>query len=84
MSYSDTAYKNNNLTYTTTVITGDNDKLLEPGELLEVNIALAQDSNIALVANETFAIEIKPPQGSYLVIQRTIPASINQSILNLN
>jgi flagellin FlaB len=84
ISYTDTGYSANNLTYTTTTITGDADKLLEPGELLEVNIALSQDANIVIAANETFALEIKPPQGSYLVIQRTTPASINQSVLNLN
>jgi flagellin FlaB len=84
ISYSDTNYTNNNLTYTTTAITGDADQLLEPGELLEVTIDLSQDANIVIGTNETFALEIKPPQGSYLVIQRTTPASINQSVLNLN
>jgi hypothetical protein len=40
MSYSDDNYTTNSLTYTTTVITGDTDKLLEPGELLEVSLDL--------------------------------------------
>jgi flagellin FlaB len=84
ISYIDDAYTNNNLTYTASVITGDSDFLLEPGELLEVSIDLSQDINIDLGTNDTFTMEIKPPQGSYLVIQRTIPASINQTILNLN
>jgi len=84
ISYADTGHSNNNLTYTTSVITGDSDKLLEPGEMLEVTVDLTQDSSINLVANSTFTLELKPPQGSYIVVQRTIPASINQSVLNLN
>ena len=84
ISYSDTQVTDNDLTYTTTVITGDTDKLLEPGELLEVSIALSQNALIVIGTNKTFALEIKPPQGSYMVIQRTTPASINQSVLNLN
>jgi len=84
ISYNDTDYVNNNLTYTTTVVTGDSDQLLEPGELLEVNIDLTQDANINIGTNKTFTFEIKPPQGSYLVVQRTTPASINQSVVNLN
>ncbi len=84
ISYSDQNYTNNNLTYTTTVITGDTDKLLEPGELLEVSIDITGVSSIVVGTNKTFTLEVKPPQGSYLVIQRTTPASINQSVLNLN
>ncbi len=84
ISYADDNVKNNNLTYTTTVITGDTDKLLEAGELLEVNIDLTQDATIVVGTNKTFTFEVKPPQGSYLVIQRTTPASITQSIVNLN
>jgi flagellin FlaB len=84
ISYADSAYTTNSLTYTTSVITGDADKLLEPGELLEISIDLTQDANIVIGTNKTFELEVKPPQGSYMVIQRTTPASINQSVLNLN
>jgi flagellin FlaB len=84
ISYADSAVQNNNLTYTTTVITGDTDKMLEPGELLEIGIDLSQDAAIVVGTNKTFTLEIKPPQGSYLVVQRTTPASISGTILNLN
>jgi flagellin FlaB len=86
MSYQDASNKVNNVTYATTVITGNADKLLEPGELFEVNIDMTQTALTAinLTTNATFTIEVKPPQGSYLVVQRTTPASINQSIINLN
>ncbi len=87
MSYADENSKIASLIYTTTVITGDSDNLLEAGELLEIHIDLGtgvQTTNLNLTTNKTFTIEIKPPQGSYLVIQRTTPASINQSVINLN
>jgi flagellin FlaB len=84
ISYIDQNYTNNNLVYTTTPITGDADQLLEQGELLEIAIDFTADPNIQIGTNETFVLEIKPPQGSYLVIQRTTPASINQSVLDLN
>ena len=84
ISYTDNNYTNNSLTYTTTVITGDTDSLLEPGELLQVSIDLTAVAGIVIGTNKTFTLEVKPPQGSYMVIQRTTPASINQSILNLN
>jgi archaellin len=84
ISYIDDAYTKNNLTYTTTPITGDADSLLEQGELLEVDIDLTQDAAIVIGTNKTFTLEVKPPQGSYLVIQRTTPASINQTVVDLN
>jgi len=84
ISYIDTAYTKNNLTYTTIPVTGDSDSLLEPGELLEVDVDLTQDANIVIDANKTFTLEVKPPQGSYLVIQRTTPAAVNQTVIDLN
>jgi flagellin FlaB len=85
ISYQDNNNKTANVTYTVTVITGNADKLLEQGEMFEVNIDLTTAlSTVTLAANNTFTLEIKPPSGSFMVIQRTTPASINQSVLNLN
>ena len=84
MRYSDAAVKNNNLTYTTTVITGNSDKLLEPGELFEIGIALSQDNTIVIGTNKQFTVEVQPPAGSYMVVQRTTPASVSATIINLN
>ena len=84
MRYSDAAVKNNNLTYTTTVITGNGDKLLEPGELFEIGIALSQDNTIVIGTNKQFTVEVQPPAGSYMVVQRTTPASVSATIINLN
>ncbi len=84
ISYIDNAYTNNNLAYTVAVITGNADNLLEQGELIEVTVNFTVDANIDITTNKTFTLEVKPPQGSYMVVQRTTPASINQSIINLN
>jgi archaellin len=83
ISYQDSNSTVNNLDYQANVITGDSDQLLEAGELLEVVIDFSTLTT-PLTTNKTFTLEIKPPQGSYLVVQRTTPASINQSVINLN
>jgi flagellin FlaB len=84
--YSDASVSIPNVTYTTTVITGNADKLLEAGEMFEIGIDLTAVANQTAVidANQTFTIEIQPPSGSYMVVQRTTPASIGQTIINLN
>ena len=86
ISYQDKSNKVNNVVYTTTVITGNAGDLLEQGELFEIGIDLTQAALTAvnLTTNQTFTFEVKPPQGSYMVIQRTTPASIAQSVINLN
>jgi flagellin FlaB len=86
ISYQDTANSVANVTYTTTVITGNGDKLLEQGELFEIGIDLTQAalSAVTLGTNTTFTFEVKPPTGSYMVIQRTTPASITNTVINLN
>ena len=86
LSYQDQSNKIGDVAYTITVITGNADNLLEPGELFELNVDLTSGaiSAVTLNANKTFTLELKPPSGSFLVIQRTTPASINRSILNLN
>jgi flagellin FlaB len=86
ISYQDADLNVNDVSYTTTVITGNNDKLLEQGELFEISIDLTQTalSTLNLTTNTTFTLEVKPPSGSYMVIQRTTPASINKSVIDLN
>jgi archaeal flagellin FlaB len=82
ISFADDSVTSNSLTYTTAVVTGNSDKVLEAGELLELTITLPSAANV--VANRTFTLEVKPPSGSTMLIQRTSPASILQTIINLN
>jgi archaeal flagellin FlaB len=86
ISYQDDANSISDVTYDTNVITGNADNLLEQGELLEVTIDMTQTAlaAVTLGTNDTFTFEVKPPSGSYMVIQRTTPASIAHTILNLN
>jgi flagellin FlaB len=84
ISYIDDAINTPDMTYTTTEIVGDGDKLLEPGELAEVSIDMTAECGCTIAANEKFTIEVKPPTGSYLVVQRTTPASMSETVINLN
>ena len=86
ISYNDSQNAVSNVAYTTTVITGNGDKLLQQGELFEIGIDLTQSqfAAVTLGTNKTFTLELKPPSGSYLVIQRTTPAGMASSIIDLN
>jgi flagellin FlaB len=84
ISYIDNNYVNRNIDYTTTVVTGNADSLLEQGEMIEVTVDFTADPSIVITTNKNFTLEVKPPSGSYMVIQRTTPASIGQSVLDLN
>ena len=82
ISYVDSNISSNNLAYTTTVVTGNSDKLLEQGEMVQIDVTMPTGANVG--ANQTFALQIQPPAESFMVIQRTTPASIGQSIISLN
>jgi len=86
ISYQDAANSVNDVAYDTNVITGNADKLLEQGELMEISIDMTQTAlaAVSLGTNQTFTFEVKPPTGSYMVIQRTTPASLSYTIINLN
>ena len=66
--------------YWTKDFIGDNDSddLLEIGEKSKLTVelkALANDK--PLVKDLTFTVELKPAEGSVLVIQRTMPSQID-------
>ena len=86
ISYIDSSTSVNNVTYTATALVGNSDKLLQPGELFEVAIDMTQAamSAVTVGTNATFTLEIKPPSGSYMVIQRTTPAAISDTTIDLN
>jgi flagellin FlaB len=84
ISYIDTTVTDPDLTYTVDPIVGNADNVLEAGEMMEVAIDLTQNAQITLGANDTFTLEVKPPSGSYLVIRRTMPASLSDTVIDLN
>jgi flagellin FlaB len=58
------------------------DDLLEAGELAEITVDLTGLTK-RLVANTAFNLEIKPPKGAVLNVNRTTPAAI-QKVMDLN
>lgn len=57
-------------------VQSDNDDLLETGELAELTVPLTDNLTDTLGINTDFSLEIKPPAGAVLNIQRTTPAYI--------
>ncbi len=82
ISYIDNARVINSLTYTATPITGNANTLLEPGELIRISIDLLA-AGATIGTNQVFTLEIKPPTGSYMVLQRMTPPAF-QVVNNLN
>ncbi len=82
ISYIDNATVINSLVYTATPITGNANTLLEPGELIRVSIDLL-GAGATIGTNQVFTLEIKPPTGSYMVLQRMTPPAF-QVVNNLN
>jgi flagellin FlaB len=58
------------------VVRSDTDNLLESGELAEITVDLTGLAT-RLGTNTEFAIEIKPQQGSVIVLERTTPAFLD-------
>ncbi len=84
ITYLDSAFTLSDVVYTATTITGNADSLLENGEMIEIAIDLTQDPGMTIGSNRTFTLEIKPPSGSFMVVQRTTPASVAHTIISLN
>ena len=86
ISYIDANVVDPDVEYTTTTVTGNNDGLLQQGELMSVSIDFTAQTNgpaYNIGTNQTFVLEVKPPTGSYLVVQRTTPPAINQPVIDL-
>jgi len=64
------------------------DTVLEPGEKAQITINLTADPNdatklrVPLTRNNKFSLEVKPPEGATLTIERMIPAAIDP-VMNL-
>ena len=94
ISYVDESQRVEDLYWTITKLgNADSDNLLESGEKFQVTVGstTATDSggnmvdalNPNLLVNKTFTIEIKPPAGAILTIERTTPAVID-AVINLH
>lgn len=58
---------------------GDSDSLLERGEIFELKLLALDGATLAtdLGPNTTFTIEVVPPRGAVLFVERTTPVSFN-------
>ena len=61
---------------------GDGDDELETSEKFEITVELS-GLTTALTEDNTFSLEVKPERGSAIVIERTIPAVVDD-VMNLN
>jgi flagellin FlaB len=61
---------------------GDSDTLLEAGEKFQITVDL-KGSGESIGTYHTFSIQVKPPRGSVLAIERTTPAVLD-SVMLLN
>ncbi len=77
VNYIDEQVRDADLTYTITWIQSEAtpDTLLEVGELAEISVNLPTGSTLA--TNEIFTLEVIPPSGGTLLINRTMPPSID-------
>ncbi|MCX8201764.1 MAG: archaellin/type IV pilin N-terminal domain-containing protein [Candidatus Caldarchaeum sp.] len=70
-------YPNNSTITTVYQVTGDGDTVLEYGEVWAVKINVTQIVGASLEPNDLFSVEIKPPQGSLLKVERRLPPSFD-------
>lgn len=54
------------------------DSLLDPNELFQITVDLSSTDNVG--AYHTFTLEVKPPVGAVLPLERTIPARVSQYV----
>jgi flagellin FlaB len=76
INYIDTQNRFPNVTWTSTTIAGDGDTLLERGELEEITVNIVA-AGATLDINEEFTLEVIPPSGGTLLLNRTMPQQID-------
>jgi len=79
IDYRDSTQVKSNISWSVTISpTNNTNNLLEQGELARITVPLSDTNGIAnLVANTKFALEIKPPSGPVILLERTAPAYID-------
>jgi flagellin FlaB len=58
----------------------NNDNLLDANELFQVTVDIPDSGNVSIGRYDRFALEIKPPDGPVLTIERTVPGRISQYV----
>ncbi len=76
VNYIDAQARVPDTTYSVTWILSDNDTMLENGELAQITVNPPVGSTMA--PNEIFTLEVVPPQGGTMLINRTMPPVIDK------
>jgi flagellin FlaB len=58
----------------------NDDNLLDSNELFQLTVILPTSGNVSVGPYDSFALEIKPPDGPVLPIERTVPGRISQYV----
>lgn len=81
ISYASENVRTDDLTWTANPMgLDDGDDLLEAGELFEITVDLSGCGE-TVGTYHTFTIQVKPPVGSVLVIERTTPAALDTNMI---
>ena len=80
IAYRDSTMNDNDVPYTVTVIVGDTDLLLEPGELFIVTVTRTDidggSGPPAITANHRWTLELQTPVGAVIDLTRSMPGEI--------
>ena len=81
VSYASKSVRTDDLVWTAVQLgKGNGDDMLDPGETFEMTIDLT-GAGEAVGTYQTIDLEIKPPTGSVLVIERTTPAALSDWLI---
>jgi flagellin FlaB len=58
----------------------NDDNLLDPNELFQVTVTIPSTGNVSVGPYDSFALEVKPPNGPVLPIERTVPGRVSQYV----
>ncbi|HWO73210.1 MAG TPA: archaellin/type IV pilin N-terminal domain-containing protein [Dehalococcoidia bacterium] len=80
IAYRDATINDNDVPYTVTVIVGDADNLLEPGELFVITVAISDidggSGPPTITANSRWTLELQTPVGAVIDLTRSMPGEI--------
>jgi flagellin FlaB len=81
VSYSSAGNRTDDLLWTAAQLgKGNDDDMLDPGETFEMTIDLTEAGE-TIDTYHTFSVEIKPPVGAVLVVERTTPAALAEYMI---
>ena len=81
ISYSDATYMVQSMNWTINKLsTVNNDDILDPTELFQIDLIMPTSGNFTLGAYDRFSIEMKPSDGPTLIFERTVPARISEYV----